>query len=284
MLNLYVDDDYINVLGKGTDEKYTGGIRWDYYYLKHKPSQFFLDKWMPKTGVKAVNTYRWGLMQITYTPTDISKINPDVNDYPYSAALFAIHSVYSCNSIKRISFQTDIIAGVMGPPAFGKEIQIFLHRLINYQQPKGWDKQLPADILLNVNITAEKMLWQPVNWLELTAGSRINIGTMTDGAAVYALIRTGKMDNYFGGILQRYSSVKNGLKRLQLYFTFKPSFEYVGYYALVDGGAFSGKSAYYKTAEQSRKPYDSFKGFSGSMDAGLNIVFGKAALSLSQKY
>src|SRR5690349_8614022 len=112
LFRLYEDNDFINIAGKGTDKGYTNGTRFDYFYRQKTPSHFFLDKWFPTAGVGAVNTYSYSLMQVMLVPKDISKPEPDKNDWPYAGALVISHSLYSSHPDRELAIQTEITAGV----------------------------------------------------------------------------------------------------------------------------------------------------------------------------
>lgn len=172
----------------------------------------------------------------------------------------------------------------MGPLSFAKETQEGIHHWINYIQPQGWDDQMPTDLLLNINLTAEKMLWNPHKWLELEAGGELLAGTMTDGADIYTQFRFGKMVPYFNGYISQFGSPRvNRPHRFQLYVTAKPGLSWTGYYALLDGGVFNGRSAYYKGTESSAQPYRTDKNIHPFFDGGLVISFGKMSWSITQK-
>jgi len=156
LLRIYEDNDFLNIRGKGTDDAYTNGTRFDYFYTKKNPSQFVVDRYIPKAGDSAVNIFGWGIMQIMITPQDITKTEYQPDDYPYSGALFATHTLYSYNPAGKYDFQTELILGMMGPASFAEQTQIFIHQLINYKRPMGWDNQLGNDPLININFTAEK--------------------------------------------------------------------------------------------------------------------------------
>ncbi len=284
LFRFYYDNDFINVLGKGTDNEYTGGTRLDYYYTKNHSSRFFIDKWMPKAGINAVNTFGWSVMQVGFTPNNLSKVNPDVNDFPYAGGLFAIHTLHSSNKEKKYNIQTELVGGVIGPYSYAAEVQEAIHTWIHYQQPMGWDKQMPTDILLNLNLTAEKMLWQKGKWLELIGGANARIGTMEDGATIYGLLRVGKMLPYFNGYLPQYGSpYANKAHRSQVYIFAKPGLSWTGYNAFVDGGVFAGRSAYYRESENQSSPYTTDKKINPFIDAGLVLSRGKASYSITQK-
>lgn len=76
MFRVYEDNDLLDLRGAGRDQGYTNGTRFDWYYIKNKRSRFFIDRLMPKAGDSSMNTFGWGLMQVMFTPSDISKKFP----------------------------------------------------------------------------------------------------------------------------------------------------------------------------------------------------------------
>ena len=201
LFRIYEDNDFINSRGLGTDDAYTNGTRFDLFYTKKHSSRHGIDKLLPKAGENSVDTYGWGIMQLMFTPRDISKTEYQPDDYPYSGALIATHTLYSYNPVKKFDLQTELVAGVIGPASFAEETQIFVHRLIHYQRPMGWDHQFRNDLLININMTAERQL---AAWghMEIIGGGQVFAGTMLNGVAIYPLIRVGKMTPYFQGYMR----------------------------------------------------------------------------------
>ncbi len=276
---LSIDDDFINLRGKGTDEAYTAGTNFSLFYDKHHTSRFFLDRWMPRAGPQAINTFGWGIAQLIYTPRDINRVPPDPDDYRYAGALIAVHSLYSYNPDKNYSFQTEIVGGVMGPPSLAEEAQKFFHSVIGYRSPAGWNYQLPTDALLNVNITAEELFFKYGKLAEITGVARLAAGTMEDGLTIYGKIRAGIMNPYFNGFMQQHSSLAIK-RRLQVYAFIEPGAEVLGYYALIERGLFNNKPSYYDN-KHTRAP-DNRK-LIGHVDGGLIFSSGKVAVSVSEK-
>jgi len=54
LFRAYVDNDFFNIRGEGTDDAYTGGLRVDLFYTKRHASRFVIDRLMPKLA-----TARW---------------------------------------------------------------------------------------------------------------------------------------------------------------------------------------------------------------------------------
>ena len=242
MLRAYEDNDLFNVVGGITDRGYTNGTRADYFYIHNKPSRFFLHRIMPKAGDSSVNTYGFSIMQVMITPKNILKRIPDKNDFPYSGALFATHSLHATNSIKKYSWQSELLLGVMGPPSMARQTQVYMHRLVGYFKPNGWDYQLKTDLLLNVSVTGEKQLAHIKKAVELIGGAQAFTGTAFNRLSAWGTLRFGKMEPWFNGYLSRYSTPKESRGRQQLYFLIRPAVEFTLSNALIGGGIFNRRN------------------------------------------
>lgn len=233
LFRLFVDNDFINFYGHVTDEAYTSGARADYFYTRaQKP------RWLPTAGENSMNIEGWSLMHVMFTPNNIFTSKLQVDDYPYSGALFGIYSLNSYNAEKKYSFQTELLAGVTGPAALGEDAQRIMHRIINYEKPEGWQHQLGNAPLLNLQFTAEQQLFSIGKYAEVIAGGSIATGTMINRASVYPLIRIGIMHPYFSGLISQYSSPRTMVhrKKWQAYVIAKSSATLTLVNALLEGG------------------------------------------------
>jgi hypothetical protein len=285
MVRVYEDNDIINIKGNGTDQGYTNGTRLDLFYVKNKRSRFFIDRLMPKAGDSSVNTFGWGIMQIMITPTDISKKIPDGNDYPYSGALFITHSLHATNPVKKYNLQTELTVGVMGPPSLAKETQTIVHELISYQKPMGWEHQLKTDLLLNLNLAAEKQILSISKSIEVIGGAQVFGGTALNGAAAYSLIRFGKMEPYFKGYISQYTSKKGAGARRQIYFIMRPAVEWMLTNALIEGGIFNRYNEDKLPDNNERNPYTGARireWVVAKFDYGIVLSAGRLGLSFTQ--
>jgi len=287
LLRVYDDNDNINIRGVGTDQGYSNGSRIDYFYIKDKPSRFFIDRIMPKAGDSSLNTWGWGLMQVIMTPKNLIKRIPDKSDFPYAGALFATHSLHSTNSIKKYNWQTELMLGVMGPPSLAKETQRLAHRIVRIVQPGGWDYQLRSDLLLNMSVAAEKELAHINKRIEFIGGAQVFAGTALNGASVYSLIRIGRMRPYFDGYGSQFATPKGIRQRRQFYFIVRPSVEWVLYNALIDGGVFNHNREPVpvrdstRTDEPEKDPMVR-KRIVAKLDYGMVLSLGRVCISFTQ--
>jgi lipid A 3-O-deacylase len=251
LLRLYEDDDYLNIRGKGTDDAYTNGSRIDFFYTLDGPSHSLVDKVLPRAGAGSIDVYGWGIMETMFTPKNIGDTAFQPNDYPWSGSLFLTHSRSSYNPVAHYLLQTEVVAGIIGPAAGARPIQSDFHRLIHYQQPRGWRYQFRNDLLLNLNLAFEKQLLALPsgtagrNWLELIDGTHLSGGTMDNEASLYTLLRIGRMTPYFNGLLSQFSGPSKAQDshkgQWQLYFTVRPQVTAIATDASLEGGIFSKK-------------------------------------------
>lgn len=242
IFRIYEDNDFINIRGRGTDDAYTNGTRLDYFYMPKHPPKWFIDRAMPKAGDSSVNAYGWGVMQLMYTPDDITDPNYQPNDYPWSAALVATHTLYSYNPSKKYDFQTELELGVIGPAALGRQAQTAVHGMIQYIKPLGWSHQFHNDVLANVNFTAEKQLAGNGSSLEFIAGGKASAGTMMNSLTLYPMLRFGKMNPYFQGFFRQFASAGRNSrhkKNWQFYFICRPEVQFIFTEAVLQGGVFT---------------------------------------------
>lgn len=241
ILRVYEDNDGINIFGQSTDDAYTNGTRIDLFYQPAHRPHGLLGVLAPRAGNGSIDVYGWGIMQLMYTPLDISQSNFQSHDYPYSGAIIATHTRYSYNPVKKYDLQTELVMGALGPLSLAHQTQSVIHHLTGFIQPMGWSTQFHNAFLLNVNLTAEKQLAEAGGTLRIIGGGQLYAGTMQNGAAIYPLILLGKMNPWFDGFFSQYMAGRDasGRKRWQLYFFAKPQLQYFLTNALLEGGIFT---------------------------------------------
>jgi lipid A 3-O-deacylase len=289
LAGFYWDDDYWNVQGKGTDDAYTSGQRFEYYYLKSHPSRFFADRLMPKAGNHATNVYGWSLMQVMYTPKEIGQAEFQPNDYPWSGALFATHSLYSYNPEHSYAYKSEITLGMMGPASLAGPTQRLVHSTIHYTVPEGWGNQYGNSPLLNAAFTVEKKEFGSNRLVDFIGGARADAGTMLDGLTVYEMMRVGKMSSYFNGFFNLNTVDGTRKKKSQFYFFVRPQVQAVAYNAVLQGGLFSWKPSMVDSLSKEGKStetpakYHDISNFLLEVDFGAVLSIGNFTIAYTQK-
>jgi hypothetical protein len=240
LFRVYEDNDGINAFGHSTDDAYTNGTRLDLFYRPAHRPHGLLGRWAPQAGDSSIDVYGWGLMQLMYTPKDISQTDFQPDDYPYSGAIIATHTRYSYNPIKRYDWQTELVMGAIGPVSLAHQTQSIVHRLTGFMQPMGWGTQFRNALLFNVNITGEKQLAAEGDAVRIIGGGQVFAGMMQNGASVYPLILIGRTNGYFNGTFSQYTGYdREGRKEWQIYFLVKPQLAYFLTNALLEGAPFT---------------------------------------------
>ncbi len=168
-----------------------------------------------------------------FTPQDITLPDIQYNDRPYGGALYAIHSLQSIDTAKKVKITTELFLGVIGPISFAEESQTLVHQIIGSPKPEGWDNQVSNDIIINYNITIEKQLLYLSKRILLVAMVETYSGTLYNAVGTGFMLRVGKFNNYFSGANISGMSRKN---KFQLYVFMKPIARVVIGNALLEGG------------------------------------------------
>src|SRR6187431_1187059 len=90
--------------------------------------------------------------QAMVTPDDITKEIPDPADAPYAGLLYW-RSTY-------VAVQDDFadhvatLVGIVGPSSRAEEVQKFVHKVVDADQPMGWDYQLDDEFVWQLQRTA----------------------------------------------------------------------------------------------------------------------------------
>ncbi len=274
-LRIFLDNDFLNFRGAGTDRYYTNGIRIDYFYTKKQKAKF------PSSLLLNIsednNLYGWGLAQFIFTPKNIGIKEIQLDDRPYAGALYSVHSLQSIDNINKIKITSEIFLGVIGPISFAKDFQTWLHRVIDYKKPEGWDNQVPNDLILNYNINIEKQLMQPSKRILLVGIVETYSGTLYNAAGVGFMLRIGKFNNYFEDYSSSQKSQKN---KFQLYIFMRPIARVVLSNSLLQGGLIYQMSAQNDAYTLDK---DKIERLNILYDVGLNFELPQFSISISQK-
>ena len=121
-----------NDLFAGTDENYTNGMS----LALTQTGKGLLGGVWDLFGEASGNRFAtYELTQLMFTPSDLSRSNPDPTDRPYAGLLYLGFTTHlerdnSLHSLK-------LIAGVAGPAAFAEDVQRFAHSVLIVPMPKA---------------------------------------------------------------------------------------------------------------------------------------------------
>lgn len=125
------------------------------------PSRFsaWINRTIPGLGEGGDRLVRRGsgLTHVMMTPEDISNPDPQPGDIPWAGALGWAESWYAYDNERLNAFQ--IYAGILGPYSFAEPFQIWIHHLINADEPLGWDNQLDTEPLVNLNYAIKRKVF-----------------------------------------------------------------------------------------------------------------------------
>lgn len=124
------------------DRHYTNGLR-----LSYITTEGSVWGWV-ESGARALPFFiedgalraSFALGQNLYTPGDISNPLPVEGDRPYAGWLYAATGLLADNG--RVLDSVELSLGMVGPSAFGEEVQTWIHRVIDSPTPRGWEHQL----------------------------------------------------------------------------------------------------------------------------------------------
>ncbi|SDB56513.1 hypothetical protein SAMN03097699_2171 [Flavobacteriaceae bacterium MAR_2010_188] len=227
----YFRFNYENDYFAATDENYTQGYNLELVLpkLKKNPINYLMLK--PEADL-----YKYGISveHIGYTPNDYVSSDIQFGDRPFASAIMLKSFVIATNSIKKSRLSQSFSLGLIGPAAFGKEMQVSIHKATGNKIPYGWKNQIKNDIVINYRIDYEKLIFNFRDVFEVRPNATLQIGTLFTNASIGGVVSMGWLNQ---------NLLKNK-KDFQLYLFSQPLVSVVGYDASLQGGFFNDRSPY----------------------------------------
>jgi lipid A 3-O-deacylase len=223
------DNDYFSA----TDKNYTQG----YSFELATPN--FSKNPLNKLFYKPENLeLKYGLCieHIGFTPKYIASNKIQFDDRPFAAAIMLKSFLITTDSTRKYRFISSLNIGLIGPGAFGKEMQVAIHRATENTTPEGWHNQIKNDLVLNYELGFEKQLFRYRNLFSLQTNSTVRVGTL------FSNLSSG-INATFGIINSPFTSVSNPNK-FCIYLYSQPIVNAIGYDASLQGGMFNNRSPY----------------------------------------
>lgn len=274
LLELSIDEDYLNYRGSGTDRYYTAGIELTYYFKKRKITQQYLEQVGDLSKLHFIS-----LKQTMNTPNIISTNLVQKGDYPYAGVLYGTYGTIHFSEVSRTRFTKALSVGTLGSKAFAGETQAFVHELISYTKPEGWGTQIRSEVMLNFKARFEKGLVSFTKNLDVITTTELNVGTVYDNASVGFTVRLGKLNSYFSNFNIIALGDKSRHKQ-SLHIFVNPSITIVGYNGSLQGGLSDGRLEY--TKDDYIVSSDDINRLLSKVIFGINYESGKFSASISQ--
>lgn len=231
--NRYFRFNYDNDYFASRDQDYTQGYNFELVSsnLRKNPINKILLN--PK---KTENKYGISIEHIGFTPFNIKSPNIQFGDRPFAATIMLKSFAIATDTIHKSRLISSMNVGLIGPGAFGKEMQVAIHEATGNTIPEGWQNQIKNDIVLNYEVSYEKQLVSYRNLFSLQTNTRLRLGTLFTNAG-FGLTTT------FGIVNSPFSSSKNK-RKFAIYGYAQSMVNIIGYDATLQGGIFNNKSPY----------------------------------------
>lgn len=149
----YENDTFLK---NNKDHYYTSGLQLT--ALKNEEPPVWIKKitgWIPfYQQDKTLDLVQYTVGHKIFTPDNIGVEDLQREDRPYAGYLYFSTSVIAHNSNSRnfdYREQFELTFGLVGPSAFGEELQTFGHELSNSPTPRGWKNQLNDELIIGLN-------------------------------------------------------------------------------------------------------------------------------------
>ena len=159
-VSLVVQEDYFT----GTDRGYTDGTE-------------LLWSWAPVDTNSACLKSAVGVRNRMYTPDSLEAHVLHPGERPYCATLSAFYQLWRHDDNELAKYEIE--AGILGPHAYGDQLQSWAHHSLGQSTPEGWDDQLRPDEPI-VNLYMER--WHPLGGCGDVAGWQGRLDGLYGGA------------------------------------------------------------------------------------------------------
>ena len=190
-----------------TDRDYTSGLRTSYVSPPDSPGDgqgSGLHGAIARTllGARDGDRIRYGLAigQSIFTPKDTMVENPPSDQHPYAGWLYGEYSVFAQDRDDGSGSGGGLTIGalqigIVGPHAYGEEVQNNFHELIRSYEVRGWENQLNDEVAFAVLLERQERLQLYDDLLglklDLIPNYGVTLGTLRTDAKVGATLRYG---------------------------------------------------------------------------------------------
>lgn len=165
---------------------------------------------------------------------------PSLIDRPFASYLY-VGSTLNLLFKDESNLKLGVQAGIVGPDALGRQAQDFIHDNFGFYHPSGWEYQINNSFVINLSAEYNKLMAR-ASWIDISASGYVSLGNGFTGASVGPLVRLGNFNQLFHSASTQSTAIKSEavapLHQYELFFYYKPLFNYVAYDATIQGSLF----------------------------------------------
>ena len=222
----HYDNDYFT----SSDQNYTQGYSFEIVLdaLKKNPINALL-----LNDVNASQQFGLSIDHIGFTPNNIGSPDIQYGDRPFASAIMLKSFKINTNAERKSRLISALRLGLIGPGAFGKEMQVGIHEATGNTIPQGWENQIKNDAVVNYEVIYQREILAIPRYFSLQYEASANLGTLNTNASAGVMTMAGLFNNPFSNSEKR---------RFQIYIYSKPQVNFIGYDATLQGGLLNRKS------------------------------------------
>ncbi len=147
-----------------------------------------------RAGADSQRHIAWLVLgQSLFTPEDLARVPPDPHDRPYAAWLYTGINLLQQNRGQWLN-SLELLGGIVGPDALGKELQNGTHHLLGWNEAQGWDYQLPNRAAGQLSYDIKRRLGLPISGdlaIDAVPEAGVSMGNVYRYVDAGALLRIG---------------------------------------------------------------------------------------------
>jgi len=213
------NDGYISV---NNDGYYTNGLKVSYQW-RRKPAD--------EQRHEKINTFEIGQLIYTSQFAGVAKLDRPITGYLYGD----FHQKRFNNRLNLLKW--GIGFGLIGPPAFGKEMQERVHQVMQIYKPKNWDKQLRSDWGLVADAAWSPQVGKHASLFEVKPLFSVTAGNIFTNATIGSALLFGRSNPNNATVFWDHHTGRSKKDREYFAYVF-PAVSFKAYDATVQGGMF----------------------------------------------
>jgi lipid A 3-O-deacylase len=241
------DKTYKNEVGFQSDNDGFLAMRSDRYYTAGNFFYFYHALKINDTSSKVINrVLTFELGQKIFTPQTGAIPDPIYIDRPFAGYLYVgsnLNLIYKNES----SLKLQLRVGMVGPDAYGEQIQDLIHSTFGFYRPEGWQYQIQNAFQVNGSVEYNRLLTRGKT-TDISFNSYGNLGTGITGAGLGLMLRVGTFNQFYNSASTTSTVSDNPnikpLHNSELFFYYKPVLNIVAYDATIQGGLFESSPGF----------------------------------------